>query len=113
MLGHSGDQPLDLDFIDRSDAHVVEKHQRIAASGQDVVDVHRHQILAGMLEKIVLEQQLDLCPDTVAAGHNHRLVVVAEIVTGREQTEGLHQLSSLLRCALGVRRYLRPAQLPP
>ena len=55
-------------------ADVIEEHDRIATGGEDVVHVHRHEVLAGDLEQVVLEQQLQLGADAVAAGHDDRML---------------------------------------
>jgi hypothetical protein len=53
-----------------TDADVVEEHQRIAAGREDVVHVHRDEVLARDLELVVLEEQFQLRADAVAAGHD-------------------------------------------
>ena len=85
-----------LDLVDPADADVVEEEQRVAAGGEDVVDVHRHQILAGGFELAVLEQQFQLRAHAITAGDDDRFLVGAQIVAGGEQPEGLVQAAVFL-----------------
>ena len=89
-------------LVDLPHPDVIEEHQRVATGGEDVVDVHRHQILAGDLELVVVEQQAQLGADAVRTGDDDRLVVGAEVVARGEQAEGLEQLA----LALGARSKL-------
>jgi hypothetical protein len=53
---------------------VVEEEQRLGALHQDVVDAHRHQILAHGVMAVQLEGQLELGAHAVRAGHQHWLL---------------------------------------
>ena len=93
---HAGDDARDAGLVDLADADVVEKEQRIAAGGEDVVDVHRHQVLAGGFELAVFEQQFQLRAHAITTGDDDRLLVVAEVVTGGKEAEGLVQAAVFL-----------------
>jgi hypothetical protein len=98
-LGHARDETGDLLFVDFRNADVIEEHNGITASGQDVVDVHGHEVLAGGFQQIVFKEEFELGADPVAAGHDDRLFVITEIVGGGEQAEGAQQLAFALGAA--------------
>ena len=90
-------QPRDLLLLNPPDADVIKKHHRITPGRQDIVDVHRHKILPGRLQKIILEQYLKLRSHPVCPRHNHRVLVLAQIIGRGKQPKGIRELTVLLR----------------
>ena len=53
---------------------IVQKEQRLRALHDNVVDAHRHQILADAVEQAGLDGDLELGADAVGRGHQHRIL---------------------------------------
>jgi hypothetical protein len=68
--------------VEPAAGEVIEEEQRFGALHQDVIDAHRHQVLADGVVAVPLEGQLELGADAVGAGHQHRL---AELLRDLEQ----------------------------
>ncbi len=52
---------------------VIEKEQRFRALHHDVVDAHRHQVLADAAERSRVDGDFKLRADAVCGGHQHRI----------------------------------------
>jgi hypothetical protein len=65
---------------------VVEEEQRLGALHEDVVDAHRHQILAHGVVAVELERQLELGAHAVGARNQHRLLVLLRQLEQRAET---------------------------
>ena len=70
---------------------VVEKEQRLGAADHQVVDAHRHQVLADAVVLVQVERQAQLGAHPVGAGYQHRLLVAGrDFAEGAEAAEAAH-----------------------
>ena len=72
--------------VELAAGEVVEEEQRLGALHQDVVDAHRHQILADGVVLVELEGELELGADAVGAGHQHGLLEFFRDLEQRAET---------------------------
>ncbi len=61
--------------IEPAAGEVIEEEQRLGTLYQDVIDAHRHQVLADRVVAVPLEGQLELGADAVGARHQHRFAI--------------------------------------
>ena len=61
--------------IELAAGEVIEEEQRLGALHQNVIDAHRHQVLADGVVAVQLEGELELGADAVGAGNQHRLAI--------------------------------------
>jgi len=79
---------------------VVEEEQRLGAAHHQVVDAHRHQVLADAVVLVEVQRQAQLGADAVGAGHQHRLLVAGgDLAEGAEAAQAAHHFRA--RGALG------------
>jgi hypothetical protein len=96
VVGHPRNEAGDFLFVQGRDADVVEEKQWIAARRENVIHAHGDKVLASGFEKIVLQEKLQLGPDSVATGHHHRFFVRTQIVTRGKKPKSSPQFTRLL-----------------
>ena len=73
--GDAGDDALGDRQVENAGGVVVEKEERFRAGHQQVVDAHRHEVLADVVVALVVDGEPELRAHAVGAGGQHRFAV--------------------------------------
>jgi len=81
--------------VELAAGEVIEEEQRLCTLHQDVVDAHRHQILADGVMLVQLEGKLELGAYAIGARHQHRLLeLLRQLEQRAEATDAAQHLGA-------------------